>query len=151
MKLLGVINDVNKLAEQYGQADALLHLSYQETFGKVVAEALACGTPAIVYNITALPELIGSGCGAVVEKGDWKAAGEALDELLSGMINTEDTFDKPPLTEKKTDAITDTASNASEIANTCRKYAISRFDKTTLIKQWIELYKAVSNLECTQN
>lgn len=151
MKLLGVINDVNKLAEQYGQADALLHLSYQETFGKVVAEALACGTPAIVYNITALPELIGSGCGAVVEKGDWKAAGEALDELLSGMINTEDTFDKPPLTEKKTDAITDTASNASEIANTCRKYAISHFDKTTLIKQWIELYKAVSNLECTQN
>ena len=153
VKLLGVINDVDKLAEQYGQADALLHLSYQETFGKVVAEALACGTPAIVYNVTALPELIGSGCGAVVEKGDWKAAGVALEEVISGTtnsweagINVENAFDKDLPVKNEVASIVDTAlNNASETANSCRKYAIAHFDKKTLIKQWIELYKAVSN------
>lgn len=79
---LGILNDIYKLREQYQNADVLLHLSYQETFGKVIAEALACGTPAIVYDITAMPELIGDGCGKVVHKGDWKSASKALGEVL---------------------------------------------------------------------
>ena len=57
------ITSVNKLAEYYNIADVFLQLSIEETFGKVVAEALACGTPAIVYNSTASPELIDEGCG----------------------------------------------------------------------------------------
>ena len=44
-----------------------MQLSKQETFGKVVAEALACGTPAIVYNSTASPELIQEGCGYSID------------------------------------------------------------------------------------
>lgn len=152
MKLLGVIDDVAKLAEHYSQADVLLHLSYQETFGKVVAEALACGTPAIVYNVTALPELIGPGCGAVVEKGNWKAAGDALEKLISEKNNaseirayTENTFDKKTLVKGKVDAIVGSAGHGGGI-NPCRKYAVAYFDKETLVGQWIELYKTSGKL-----
>ena len=49
-------------------ADVYVHLSTEDTFGKVIAEALACGTPAVVYNSTACPEVVGEGCGFVVEK-----------------------------------------------------------------------------------
>lgn len=34
----------------------------QETFGKVLAEALACGTHVIVNNATANPEIAGDDC-----------------------------------------------------------------------------------------
>ena len=51
-------------------ADVFLTFSYQETFGKVSAEALSCGTPVICYNSTANPELVGDNCGVVVEKDD---------------------------------------------------------------------------------
>lgn len=64
------VSDTNELAKLYSSADVYVHLSTEDTFGKVVAEAMACGTPAIVYNSTALPELIDEGCGYVVKKRD---------------------------------------------------------------------------------
>lgn len=67
---LGYIDNTNTLAELYSYADIYIHLSHEDTFGKVVAEAMACGTPAIVYNVTALPELVANGRGFLVEKGD---------------------------------------------------------------------------------
>lgn len=67
---IGYINSTEELAKLYSSVDVYVHLSREDTFGKVIAEALACGTPAIVYNATACPELIGENCGYVVEKGD---------------------------------------------------------------------------------
>jgi len=71
-------HNVNELVEYYSMADVFINLSIEETFGKVTAEALACGTPAIVINSTANPELIGDGCGYVVEKDD---AAKVLEHL----------------------------------------------------------------------
>ncbi len=67
---IGYISDTAELAKLYSSVDVYVHLSREDTFGKVIAEALACGTPAIVYNATACPELIGENCGYVVEKGN---------------------------------------------------------------------------------
>lgn len=64
------ISDITELAKLYSSADVYVHLSTEDTFGKVIAEAMACGIPAVVYNSTALPELITEGCGAVVETRD---------------------------------------------------------------------------------
>ena len=83
VRFIGPISKIEDLVGYYRKADVLLHLSYQETFGKVVAESLSCGTPAVVYNVTALPELIGKGCGYVVEKGNWKQASFAVRELVA--------------------------------------------------------------------
>jgi len=64
------VSSKTELAGIYTTAGVYVHLSVEDTFGKVIAEAMSCGTPAIVYNSTACPEIIGEGCGYVVEKGD---------------------------------------------------------------------------------
>lgn len=67
---LGEVGGARDLAAIYSRADVFLQLSEEESFGKVTAEALACGTPAIVYDSTANPELVGDGCGHVAQRGD---------------------------------------------------------------------------------
>ena len=49
------------LAALYSGADVLLAASMGEGFGIPVVEAQACGTPVIVSNFTAQPELVGDG------------------------------------------------------------------------------------------
>lgn len=81
IKHIPFISDINELAKLYSSADVYVHLSTQDSFGKVVAEAMACGTPVIVYNSTALPELIREGCGYVVEKRNVEGVVEAIFEI----------------------------------------------------------------------
>ena len=57
------------LAKIYSSADLFINPSVEETMGMTTLEAIACGTPAIVYNCTALPEVIDSLSGIVVEPG----------------------------------------------------------------------------------
>ncbi len=68
--LVPTIESLDILAEYYSIADVFVQPSLEETFGKVGAEALACGTPVICFDSTANPELIGEGCGAVVKDMD---------------------------------------------------------------------------------
>lgn len=48
----------DKLVEFYSAADVYFNPSLEETFGLVTAEAIACGTPAVVMNSTACPEVV---------------------------------------------------------------------------------------------
>ncbi len=75
-------SSVDKLAQFYSMADVLFNFSIQETFGKVAAEALACGTPIIVNNATANPEIPGQ-CGYVVENNDVLQVVEAVKSIRS--------------------------------------------------------------------
>lgn len=59
-------DDEDKLAIYYSMADVYLNLSRAETFGKVSAEAVACGTPLIAYGVTANPEIVPPGAGATI-------------------------------------------------------------------------------------
>lgn len=63
-------NDAIQLAEIYSAADVFVNFSREESFGKVSAEALACGTPLITNGLTANPELVGPGCGYLMEDFD---------------------------------------------------------------------------------
>ncbi len=49
------------VADIYRAADVLSNCSYGEGFGIPVVEAQACGTPVVVTDATAMPELCGSG------------------------------------------------------------------------------------------
>lgn len=60
--------NVNQLAEYYSAADICVNTTQYETFGMVTIEAMSCGTPVVVYNNTASPELVGNGCGIVVDQ-----------------------------------------------------------------------------------
>ncbi len=47
-----------ELVEIYSTADVFFNASVEETFGLPTIEAMACGTPVIVYDSTALPEIV---------------------------------------------------------------------------------------------
>lgn len=70
IRLITRTENQEKLAELYSGADVFVSLSKQETFGLVTAEALSCGTPAVVFDNTASPELVGEDCGYVCPNGD---------------------------------------------------------------------------------
>jgi glycosyltransferase involved in cell wall biosynthesis len=63
-------NNLVELAKYYSCADVFLNLSIEETFGKVTVEAMACGTPSIVYNTTGCTELVAERVGFVVPLND---------------------------------------------------------------------------------
>lgn len=70
--------NVQKLVDYYCLADVFLQLSKEESFGKVAAEALACGTPVITVDSTANKELVPDGCGIVLDHLDVPAVKNAL-------------------------------------------------------------------------
>jgi len=57
MKPLGKLSEYELIVE-YNKCDALLFPSRLEGFGYAVAEAMACGKPAITTNTSSIPELI---------------------------------------------------------------------------------------------
>lgn len=62
-------NSKAELVEYYNAADVVTSLSYGESMGLTPIEGMACGTPAIVYDNTAQPELIDEATGIVVPTG----------------------------------------------------------------------------------
>jgi glycosyltransferase involved in cell wall biosynthesis len=65
----------------YSGAFAFLFPSHCEGFGLPPLEAMSCGTPAIVSNRSAQPEVVGNG-GLCVDPGDPAALGEAMRRLI---------------------------------------------------------------------
>lgn len=118
IKALGVIGDVYELAALYTFSDAFITFSLEETFGKVSAEALSCGTPVICYNSTACPEIVGDGCGYICEK---KNFNQVLDSIRMIEKNGKVFY-----------------------TDNCVKYAQDNFDKTQNIAEYIQLYRQLS-------
>lgn len=114
---VGETSDVHELAEYYAMADLFLNLSIEESFGKVTAEALACGTPAIVYETTACPELIGENCGRIVKLHD-------VDEVYRQIRHMKQ-------------------QDKSYYERACRSYAKEHFHKDENIRRYMELYREI--------
>ena len=83
---IGSVYDKQKLACLYSAANVFVHLSWEETFGKVAAEAMACGTPIIVYNSTALPEIVTKETGCIVQK---KGDIESISASVKHIVQTD--------------------------------------------------------------
>lgn len=74
----GLTKNQQELCEWYSAALCTLNLSYEETFGLTTVEGFSCGTPGIVYNKTASPELITNETGFVVEVKDYNNICKAI-------------------------------------------------------------------------
>lgn len=79
--LIRPTQSVYELVDYYSIADVLLNCSIQETFGKVAAEALACGTPIIANDATANPEIAVRGCGFVIHNNSMDDIIESIDKI----------------------------------------------------------------------
>lgn len=55
---LGVLRQDEALAIAYSSLDVMVVPSRQETFGQMVSEAQACGTPVVAFKAHAMPDLI---------------------------------------------------------------------------------------------
>lgn len=117
IKHIDYLNGPAELANAYSFADVYVHLSTEDTFGKVIAEALSCGTPAVVYDVTACPEIIDTHCGYVVAKRDVQQVREAILKIKEN--------------------------SKSHYAAHCRNRVVKNFDYTTNIQQTIGIYNSI--------
>jgi glycosyltransferase involved in cell wall biosynthesis len=65
------------------QAELFCYPTNSEGFPKVVLEALACGLPVITTRVSVLPQLIGRGCGVLLEENSPEAMARAVKDVLS--------------------------------------------------------------------
>lgn len=115
--ILGIsrTENVNQLAELYSLTDVVCNFSVEETFGLTTVEGFACGTPGIVYNCTASPELITPETGFVVEQGDLKGIRDAIDTIKS--------------------------KGKAFYAGACRERAVRMFNKNDRYMEYLQLYE----------
>jgi glycosyltransferase involved in cell wall biosynthesis len=76
------------LRHLYASCDAWLFGSRREGFGLPILEAMACRTPVIGLNAGAAADLLGNGCGILLENGDWVGMADAI-LRVAAMHDTE--------------------------------------------------------------
>lgn len=108
-------HDASELADYYSLADVFLNLSLEESFGKVTAEALACGTPVVAVDSTANSELIGEGCGYLLDSTETFILMDAIEKVK---INTKHSYSKQ-----------------------CVEYARNNFNKYDRLNDHMNLYR----------
>lgn len=113
------IKDTVELAKYYSMADVYLNFSREETFGKVSAEALSCGTPIIAIDSTANKELVPEGGGIVLLSGDMPSVLQAIRAIK----------EKPKL----------------EYETVCCTFAKTNFSTQTNMETYIDLYNELLN------
>ena len=88
-----------------------------ESFGLTPVEGFACGTPAIVNDCTALPELITPETGFVAKAGD---INDIKDRVLE-------------LKER----------GKASYTKACRRIALEKYDRKVCYKQYLEIYESM--------
>lgn len=115
--ILGVqhTDSVRELAQIYSAAYVHVSMSQEETMGLTVIEANACGTPVIVFNRTALPEIVTPDTGVVLKE----CTPEAVKQTLM-----------------------DTDFSKNRYRSSCIAHAY-RFEKKKMYNKYIELYRSM--------
>lgn len=81
---LGWIHDDNEMSNAYNASDIFLMPSTAEAFGLMAIEAMACGTPIVVFEGTALPDItFAPECGVTAKNSDAKSLQEAIETLIN--------------------------------------------------------------------
>jgi glycosyltransferase involved in cell wall biosynthesis len=115
VSLVDFVEDPAELAPHYGEAWVSVLPSTGEAFGVVLAESLACGTPVVGTNDSAIPEVIAApDYGRLFERDDAAGLARALLEALE-------------------------LSQDPKVVETCRARAAD-FSTDRMVDRWLELY-----------
>ena len=106
-----------ELSEFYSMADCVMSLSRMESFGLTPVEGFACGTPAIVYNTTALPELITPETGYV-----------------ASFLSVTDVKEKVEMMKAKGKAF---------FSQSCRRVAVEKYDRHRCYSEYLKVYEGL--------
>ena len=109
--------NLEELVRFYSASDIILNLSYAESFGLTTVEGMACGTPGIVYDNTASPELLSPETGIVVPTGNIEAVINAIQHITSKGRNV--------------------------YSAACRKRVLEFFDKDKKYLEYYNIYKQI--------
>jgi glycosyltransferase involved in cell wall biosynthesis len=110
------------LVDYYNIADVYVSFSKEETFGLTTVEAMACGTPPILYDSTASPEIISSETGFLIDKFDIKKAYQVIKFLRSN----------PDV--------------LNEYSVNCIERVKSKFNSLDRYKDYVKLYSKILNI-----
>ena len=113
----GFIQNSEELVKLYNAADVLVNPSRMEAFGKVTAEALACGTPVVLYRNTGSAELVEEAVGAMAENLNLAELTEKTREILQ--------------------------KEKSHYAQACREAARKKFDMEQRLQDYVQVYESL--------
>jgi D-inositol-3-phosphate glycosyltransferase len=82
VEFLGAV-EATTLARLMAAADVFVLPSREEPLGVVLLEAMACATPVVASSVGGIPEIVGEGCGRLVEPGDAAALAAGMEAVLS--------------------------------------------------------------------
>lgn len=85
--------DKSTLIQIYSAADMLLAPSLYEGFGMTILEAMACGTPVITSNVSAMPEVAGD-AGVLVDPTNYQAIADAVCHLHKNPVYYQELVEK---------------------------------------------------------
>jgi glycosyltransferase involved in cell wall biosynthesis len=85
--------DKPTLVTAYNASDVLVAPSFHEGFGITLLEAMACGTPVITSNVSAMPEVV-SGAGILVDPSSSQNIADAVCRLQSDPIYCQELREK---------------------------------------------------------
>lgn len=141
VKEIGLLRG-NEKSDFYAKAKAFLFpIEWEEPFGLVMIEAMACGTPVIAYGRGSVPEIVKDGeTGFIVNhsnkdrRGDWIIKKSGFEGLLEAV--------------RKLDNMSDTEYKTMRL--NCRKHVEKNFTIDKMVSNHEDLYKKIIEHEKTK-
>ncbi|MBZ0297917.1 MAG: glycosyltransferase [Anaerolineae bacterium] len=116
---LGRMNDLTQLAMAYSAADLFVITSIMDNFPNVVLESLACGTPAVGFDVGGIPDMITPDeTGALAPVGDTNTMAQEIARLLESPLWL-----------------------AEARRNACRQYALKDFSLDVQARRYLDFYR----------
>ncbi|MCB9772384.1 MAG: glycosyltransferase [Candidatus Omnitrophica bacterium] len=117
---LGILKNENTIAAAYTAANVTLLLSRQENLPYTLIESLACGTPAVAFNVGGIPEIIDH------LKNGYCAEPYDINDILKGLL-----------------WVFNTHGHHHELSNAARKKCTEVFSIESQLQSYINLYKEI--------
>jgi glycosyltransferase involved in cell wall biosynthesis len=118
---LGIVEQPETMAAAYAAADLFVSPTRGETFSLVLAEAMACGTPLVAFDVGGVPALVRPGVTGYL------ARPEDAADLARGIAE-----------------VLDDETRRRVFGNNCRSIAVAEYSASSVIDRHLRLYEALA-------